>query len=1052
MEEINRRLYSISTVCLLKHYNQDYLLHTLRTDFTGSNGVGKSMIADLFQVVFIADSKHIKFATEGIDKKRRRIETLPYESGIGYAFFNVEVTIGNYIIIGAAIFNQGNHLIKPFVVTSSINFEEDNLEQNTFTSGKLLFSQDFLKANQEPYKLDDLSRIIPQKYGLYLHYFSTREEKINYYAWLYKNELLPINLVKEGNLRAYAKVIQSFSKSKSLDIDSSKSLIEYLFEEDEIEIEQEYRQQELAIQKLLYQFKTTKYQISDIDNKQGDLLKLKNLENEKKQAEHMMDFISFVLAQRDRIKKQTDFDKADRDLRNKKIRLEIINPRSNKFCSLVNRVSVVSKREDKAFIDLAENQALFKNLKHLQEEALLINDFDINGLMQEVPKDKSNLLEKEARYYIDTIQKSRSVLKRYSSIKAMEEKRVSQDHWLKDRIRETDNKEAQLTSFQALLKKADNDSLFIKTISLQSSLTEPQLACLVYLRDVLLSKPIYASEGTRYTESINLIGELEITEDKYNKGWWIKTGQMQEFVPGTLSLLPNLSEVPFNNAGQLKKYFDTEVQKVEMRKNLYNGLFNGVKPEEFSEYDFDEDLSDNTKISAHKTAIFLCGLISDKKTDINNQQSKEIANLQESMQKYGITTDGNLEYEALLLKTKSRKKLFADRLDKLKSRFDSEQNEIINIQSNLPLLKENHNRLLIELQEAKKTLSDYEITYQTKYPERSLPDENFISATHQDIIELKEAHKDILGRYINEYNQIIGKYDETKDHMDIRVNEQVNNQNFSFDILEEALLGSKIRTLDEITSYLASLNTELLSITDELSKSLVKVFGKTEDYFDKYKGLIQSLNDFFRGKLISERFYFRIDFDPAPKLDIKWIEHLRKSAHGIASSGATTELSPQQFIEDFYIKFSGNKSRVTLEDLLNPKRYFILRGNLTDEQGKETSGSTGESYAAIALLGIARLSIVQDGTRLGLRFIILEESASLDNINFGMFPIIAKQYGYQIITMTPKPYSIGGDEGWYIHQLIPGKQNKDINYPKVMSYFRTNKSQMELRNFLIARQ
>ena len=45
------KIYSISTVGILKHFNQDYLLHPLRTDFTGGNGVGKSIIADLIQMV-----------------------------------------------------------------------------------------------------------------------------------------------------------------------------------------------------------------------------------------------------------------------------------------------------------------------------------------------------------------------------------------------------------------------------------------------------------------------------------------------------------------------------------------------------------------------------------------------------------------------------------------------------------------------------------------------------------------------------------------------------------------------------------------------------------------------------------------------------------------------------------------------------------------------------------------------------------------------------------------------------------------------------------------
>lgn len=52
------RIYSISTVGIVMHYNQDYLLHPVRTDFTGRNGIGKSLIADLLQIIFIADKSN----------------------------------------------------------------------------------------------------------------------------------------------------------------------------------------------------------------------------------------------------------------------------------------------------------------------------------------------------------------------------------------------------------------------------------------------------------------------------------------------------------------------------------------------------------------------------------------------------------------------------------------------------------------------------------------------------------------------------------------------------------------------------------------------------------------------------------------------------------------------------------------------------------------------------------------------------------------------------------------------------------------------------------
>lgn len=1044
-------LYSLSTVLLLKHYNQDYLLHALRTDFTGSNGVGKSIIADLFQIIFVADTRYIKFATEGIDKKKRRIEKLPYESGIGYAFFNVQVDEGAYLTIGVAIFSNGGQTIKPFIVTSSIELEKGKLEQHTYTADKLLFSSNFLKPNREPYMPDELSGILPDKYGLYLHYFSTKEERVDYYNWLYKHELLPINLAREGNLKAYAKVIQSFSKSKAIDIDSSKSLIEYLFEEDEVEINLEYQQQEQTIKKLLHQFKTTKEQISDISDKQTDLRRLKEYEGERNEADYQLSTATYIQAYQNKIKKQEESDKLSAVLSGKASRLKILKEDSEHLLQTVHEASSIVQREHKAFTDLAGKQILFAKLKELRDEEQSLRDIDTEGILDETFADRTvELLKQDARYYKENIERSRAVLQRYNTMKVLLQKKEQQDGWLKEKLKDVDDKETQLNKFKNALNDVAHNNLFTRALSTVNDLSKVQQTVLMHLRDVALNKPAAAAEGTRYAESIDQILNLDVTEDKANQGWWLHTGALHEFVPIRSALLPDLSNIPFNSLEQLKVYLDKESKALEVQKNIYTNLQKGIEVAGFAEYDFDIDLSDPTKIGNHRLAAQLCAIVNYKIVELQKEQIKEEEKIEKVKLEYGITLEG-VGYEQLLEETKKRDEQGRLKYDYLHNQLSEKNTEISGLESSLPLLKEKDERLFKELEEAQNILNKEQVAYLEKYPDKEMPGINTGSISLPEINQLQENFTSISSKYLTEYNQIVGKYEETKDQRDIRVSEQIRNRHFGFQILERVLLGNKIKTLDDITDHLEVLNTELLAIADDLLASLVKVFGKTEAYYDRYKELVNSLNDFFGGKLISRRFYFRIEFEPAPKLDIKWIEHLRKSATDIAKTKVSGDVSPQQFIETFYAQYSGNRSTVTVEDLLNPKRYFVLKARLTDKDGKDIPGSTGESYTAIALLGIARLSIVQDGERSGLRFIILEESATLDNVNFSLFPAIAKHYGYQIFTMTPKPYAIGDDEGWIIHQLIPGKNDEDINYPKTMSYFRTNKSQMELDNYLKAR-
>ncbi len=86
------RIYSLSTAGIRQHNNADYLLHPIRTDFTGDNGLGKSVIADLMQLIFIPKRYMWKPGTEGVGKNDRKIEGIPLNKDYvehGYTFINI---------------------------------------------------------------------------------------------------------------------------------------------------------------------------------------------------------------------------------------------------------------------------------------------------------------------------------------------------------------------------------------------------------------------------------------------------------------------------------------------------------------------------------------------------------------------------------------------------------------------------------------------------------------------------------------------------------------------------------------------------------------------------------------------------------------------------------------------------------------------------------------------------------------------------------------------------------------------------------------------------
>ena len=77
-------------------------------------------------------------------------------------------------------------------------------------------------------KYDELFDSLEQATG------KNNDDILTYYRFLYDKNILPVNLSQRKNLKAYAKVIQSFSKAKTLKISgnhASRSLKEFLFEE-----------------------------------------------------------------------------------------------------------------------------------------------------------------------------------------------------------------------------------------------------------------------------------------------------------------------------------------------------------------------------------------------------------------------------------------------------------------------------------------------------------------------------------------------------------------------------------------------------------------------------------------------------------------------------------------------------------------------------------------------------------------------------------------------------------------------------------------------------
>ncbi len=900
--------------------------------------------------------------------------------------------------------------------------------------------------------LQGLAKQLNKEKGLKLTHFVHAESLDKYYAFLYQKEILPINLCIEENLRSFSTVIQSFSRANNLRLKNSKDLKNFLFESDKENLMGEYKQHRADLLALMKDFRSLKEKIDSIDGKQRALntLKEKHQLFERVDIEHNQ---MEVLFHRDNFKK-AEKNKTDSE---KKIKTLKSQRGTHEKAILGLKMSVETSEKKKGLNDekidqLTELIRLEEQLKPIIEQLVFWKD----AQFPEISKQDQKLIvdfKVKNSYSLSELKEmhhsSIELLNSYGSFEEVNGKRSKQ----RDRLEKLKNqfleKNEQKGRLLKVLDVADENSLLKSVLKSGKELTEEQETVFIALLGLGFKKPIKPQNGTRFISDDSILNKVFITNDVANNGVWLNFGRLSEFYvkKGEKRLFAD----PKTFGQKLNKLRETlteqlifiQTKLVEIEK-IQNG--EGFKQRLFEEK-FDLRLTDNTQINQLKTAIVLF-LKKEEQIKLLNENNAKKIKLQSSLiKKLQLKNDKNKndlldELKAKRITFEAEWKEFNSLLSDVKTKLAVANTNLNNLSNQLQLTE----RIYLELEN---DFSKIRESFGSNFPEFDLTfiKEGNFNRDRYDILvsAVVEAEKG----YKNEYIKVVSEFEETKNKNDININLQIQSNTFDFSTLESTLLGPRIKHLDNIKPEMDEMNRTRLEFVNDLYEKMIKIFSKTEDQYNKFDTKVKDLNVFFKDKKISEQYYFSIEFSTEKCLDINWIYSLREKSSEIFMKGEIPfGESADDFIEKFFQKLSNQRQRINLSDLLDPKSYFQLSTKMEDENGEENSGSTGETYTALVLLGIARLSLVQKEERNGLRFVILEESSNLDDANFNLFPKIAKDYKYQIITMTPKPFGSDSTEGWYLHQLIKGKENKYVNYPIPASYFKTKNARKKLSAYI----
>ncbi|HBG69189.1 MAG: hypothetical protein A2W93_07675 [Bacteroidetes bacterium GWF2_43_63] len=1094
------KIYSISTVGVRQHENADYLLHDVRTDFTGNNGLGKSLIADLLQLIFIPLRDEWKPGTEGLDKDDRKIETIPLERdwiSHAYCFLNIEKSKGKFITIGILIPRTSRVPVRPFIVQKGDDFENKKVALKPFEQP--LNSEDFIAENLHIYDLTELKRNLKKKHDIYLKDFFQREQVNEYFELLFKNHILPFDLTKEANLKSFAKVLQSFAKAKTLKITDSRSLQNFLFEDDE-DIKTTFDNQKEILNQHIRNFHRADQEIKIWERKQELLEHLKgNHETYVKAKESYFSKNAHLL-----FKNKLEGTKAFEE--NEKIKNKAFDEYNNakgtyetqcreSYAKMIEQKEICneirSKLEDeqpeagkqnieKLKLQLDKNKEFNKRLENLSS---VIEQFKTLDLIksafdnqEKVKQQKSKLNQLRTCSHYKKFETSKWIDGCESAYEYYNQRNL----FLQEKI-ET------LKEILTLYEGKNPDSIFHWAVKQKSALTIEQETVLMAFKEIYIKK-IEAKNGNKF--SLNPKALLNSYERDGN-GIWIVLGEVSEY----FELVPKQL---FNDKDKLEKAIESDrevirneiiVYERELRENreLNAGLIqiglnqelidiyiNRSQIEEFEivkflteeNIQFIEDNFDS--FSKLKTLIEESKELDDKITDIIKKTDRIESSLKENTKVLTpLLTDINelkselqqpIDKTGLNIKEISKEQLVEMR--------DEREKEIRQAEKIRQSTKKKRDDSLSAFNNAKSQTYSLKLAKESSESNFNIAKRNLEEQTDLQFDELltlgditeetvyifKEEFDSSEKMYQQEYMTVAATFDESKPE---KKNPELYDGNgisyYSYQTLENVLCG-KIG-LSGLTKELNQLNTQLLTLGELQLKILTNVFGLVEKQYKTYEDTVRRLNFFFEKNKVSDAFQFKVGFESRKDINIDWIEKM-KARGRVHKEGAdlftlpedfpSNENTPENLIRNIAKKFYGSVNADTSQ-LLNPKFYFSLKVRMEDEKGKKNTGSGGQAYTALALLCIGRLSIVQKYQEInqGVKFIIIEELSNIDDTNFNIFPDIAKQFGYQLLTMTPKPFGSYTNDEWYLHMLVKGKQDKDRNYTP-MSFFKTKFRKVEL--------
>lgn len=1055
------RIYSLSTIGIKQHFNADYLFHPYRTDFSGESGSGKSMIADMIQLILVG-SGEFKSATDGNkdrDVKGMLLASTGKTSSRGYVFLNVEISPKKYIVIGVYIENISN-AAEMFIIQNGYDWEElTPLNMPIFTKDLIIND-----------KVDTLNNLCEKIDFVRMKSFKRRK----YHQILYNNEILSLDLTKDETLKIYANILRSFSRAKGFKTES-ENLKKFLFGDDEQNIIMEkYREEVDNISNDFHEHKRYQEEIDLINKKQSSL---KNtLDKSKIYKSTYSEFLFKRYNYWNTLKRKTVIDKqkAVKNLENKKIELKFVENQI-KMSKIKDLEELLDKK--KTIANLAykdsykeEIESKYFNIKQSKTSVETVDNWlTLND----------NQLDKVKEWYKFQTKENENKRNLLGFINYLKNNSLINDFdtsiWLSDFAKASEN-------FAVEIEKLEKEIIDIESLSKFSDLNNPESlvrwatenlnfpishiieSILIYFQKYGKVKPS-EQNSNRYVpfpEELFENIDSKVKDKKENHGFWLNLDGVYEYIafsPNRLlnvdsveSLIKPLSESKEGFGKKLNKLVEEKSNKEKCKEILFK--FN--------------NLQENIDLYKRKDELISFNI--EESLDISESKFEQFIRFY--LDKENILSQFDLiqkEYEDFLTKktvieecNKRIKKLETDLFNN-KENIDVEFIEKeITFENKELVIEQNDLHELISRSVFDETLlqgkylgnqsllkSKYELEKECReFNDDIKQKENTISISNQELTETEQTFKQLFKHELEYdenaeefsnpenggFNSLKNKADRSKIDYEVVVKKILEEMNLPYDesisigklanlilptvfptpVVDEDLISSNIADrLSKLTQDIQEISSRKIEILGSIFNEVYKVYtnyltkiNEINDYLKKKNKIITGGN---RASLTSKKSIYYPD---------SWLGNFRKQLNTqINNTGLFSELREEIDINKMMIKAFqqlGGSAKVEPEDLMNPKSYFDLEFDLKLDNDEINSGSNGQTYAANALLCLARLSLIEEKGNRGLKIMPIDEAEGLGS-NYDMLHELAKKEQYQVLTMAIETAGEITDDGQYIY-------------------------------------